>query len=243
MPVTPDKPGPYAPASAILEVVNRHRTKGLPQTIDAEVLGRIGISDSLIPRTLQALQTLDLLDADGKISAVLEGIRLAPEAEFQQRLRDWLTSAYAEALQFVDPATDDETGIRDAFRSYNPVGQQPRMVTLFSGLFRAAGVGPEKPVPAQRAKSPISKPKGPMKIVKATRKPSIGEVPGVTGAFHSGLPPALSGLLASLPQGGKSWTVTEQDAFLQTFKAVLTFCYPTRAEAEGGSEEDLEEAD
>ena len=144
MPVTQDKPAPYAPATAILALVERHRSKGLPTPVNADVLGRAQVSSSLIPRTLQALETLDLIDAEGKPTPVLEGIRLAPEAEYQKRLAEWLTAAYADALAYVDPATDDETSVRDAFRSYTPVGQQPRMVTLFTGLFKAAGIGPEQ---------------------------------------------------------------------------------------------------
>lgn len=55
MPVTVDQPAPYAPASAILDLIERHRNKGLPAMVDADALGRAGVSDSLIPRTLQAL--------------------------------------------------------------------------------------------------------------------------------------------------------------------------------------------
>lgn len=102
------------------------------------------MAESLIPRTLQALHTLDLIDEQGKPSETLEGIRLAPEAEYKQRLSQWLKGAYADVLAFVDPASDDEIAIRDAFRNYQPVGQQPRMVTLFLGLAAAAGMAAEK---------------------------------------------------------------------------------------------------
>ena len=63
MPVTANSPAPYAPTSAILGLIERHRNKGFTR-LDAEVLGRSGVSDSLISRTLQALQTLDLIDDD-----------------------------------------------------------------------------------------------------------------------------------------------------------------------------------
>ena len=116
MPVTPDRPGPYAPASAILELVQRYRTRGLPTPINGEVLARSGISDSLIPRTLQTLQTLDLIDEAGAPTQVFEGIRRAPEAEYQQRLREWLNNAYADALNYIDPATASDVEVRDAFR-------------------------------------------------------------------------------------------------------------------------------
>src|SRR5207237_8351825 len=124
MPVTKDRAGAYAPTSAILSLVHRHRDRGLPSPVNAEVLARAGVSDSLIPRTLQSLQALDLISEDGTPTETLEGLRLAPEAEFKDRLGQWLTAAYADALQFVDPATDDEVKIRDAFRHYVPTGQQ-----------------------------------------------------------------------------------------------------------------------
>lgn len=226
MPVTADQPAPYAPASAVLGLIDRHRNKGLPSPVDADVLARAGISASLIARTLQALLALDLITEDGKPSPVLEGLRLAPEAEFKQRMVEWLNHAYADALQYVDPATADETQIRDAFRSYKPVGQQNRMVSLFSGLFAGAGVAPEKqrtvPVrklvlkrPASTAPRPAAS--TPLKAVN------------VAAFANPGLPPALSGLLASLPTDGGGWTKADRDRFVATFGAVLDFCFPVQA--------------
>jgi hypothetical protein len=154
--VTPDKPAPYATSNSILEIIDRHRNRGLPSPVDAEVLARSGIPESLIPRTLQSLQTLDLIDEDGRPSQILEGIRLAPEAEFRRRLAEWLQAAYADVLLFVDPAKDDETAIRDAFRNYNPIGQQPRMITLFLGLMTAAGLAGDKEAQPRRSRPPTS---------------------------------------------------------------------------------------
>jgi len=225
MPVTPDQPAPYAPSSAIIELVERHRNKGLPTPVDADVLARAGISGSLIPRTLQAMQTLDLIDADGKPSQVLEGIRLAPEAEYLPRLGEWLAGAYGDALQFVDPATDDETRIRDAFRNYKPVGQQSRMVTLFIGLFKAAGITPIKAaVGSTRPKlAPVRTRTRP--INKSSVQPPPPKTNGAV-SFDGSLPPALSGLLASLPTHGQGWTKAEREAFMTTFGVVLDFCFP-----------------
>jgi hypothetical protein len=140
VPVTMEKSAPYATTTAILELIDRHRNKGLPSPVNADVLARSGISESLIPRTLQALQALDLIDEQGNRTPTLEGLRLAPEAEFRSVLSDWLRSAYADVLQFLDPSTAKESDFRDAFRKYNPIGQQPRMITLFQGLMTAAGM-------------------------------------------------------------------------------------------------------
>ena len=139
MAVTSDKPAPYAPSKTILDLIDRHRQKGLSIPVNADVLMRAGIPESLISRTLQALQTLDLIDKDGKPTPTFEGIRLAPETEYKKRLEDWLKGTYADVFTFVDPSTDDETRVRDAFRTYNPVAQQPPMGSAVSGTCAAAG--------------------------------------------------------------------------------------------------------
>jgi hypothetical protein len=226
MAVTQDRPSPYAPASAILAIIEKYRNRGLPSPIDAGVLERAGISSSLVPRTLQALQALDLINDEGRPTQVLEGIRTAPEAEYKNRLAAWLTDAYADALAFVDPATATETDIRDAFRKYTPHGQQDRMVSLFTGLFTAAGVMPERD-----RKSPLRAKATPAKqrLIYSTPPKARNVKPSLIGNSYTatpGLPPALAGLLQSLPANGQSWTQDARDKFYVTFGAVLDFCVP-----------------
>lgn len=224
MAVTTDQPAPYAPASAILDLIERHRNRGLPPVVDADVLARAGVSDSLIPRTLQSMKTLDLLTDDGRPSEVFEGIRLAPSAEYQQRLTEWLNAAYSDALTFIDPATDDEVAIRDAFRKYIPTGQQGRMVTLFMGLFTAAGVMPARQKQAGSPKAASAAPR--QKATTIRRAPAKSAVVQQQARPHTaGLPPALSGLLATLPAEGGYWTKERRDQFLATFGAVLDYSF------------------
>ncbi len=231
MAVTKDKPAPYAPASAVLDIVGRYRNRGLVFPVTAEVLGRIGISDSLISRTLQALQTLDLINDVGNPTGTLEGIRLAPEAEYKKRLEDWLKGAYADVFAFVDPSTDEEVRIRDAFRSYQPVGQQNRMVTLFQGLCAAAGLIPDKAAPSPRARAPArasgNAPQSGLSFIKTAKKLAAQPTSTVISR-PQGLPPALSGLLESLPDPSQGWYQKTRDRFLTTFQAVLDFCIPIR---------------
>lgn len=226
MPVTQDGPAPYAPPKAILDLVLRHRNKGLPSPVDADVLARSGIPDSLIPRTLQSLKILDLLNDDGSISEALERIRLATEAEYQPRLAEWLNAAYADALAYIDPATADEVDIRDAFRKYNPTGQQTRMVTLFMGLFTAAGVMPDRERPAKKvvARRLLPRPAPANRERKQASGPFKAELPLYTP--QGGIPPALAGLLADLPANGAGWTKEKRDAFKATFSVVLDYCIP-----------------
>jgi len=243
MPVTVDQPAPYAPASAVLELIERHRNKGLPPVVDADVLARAGVSDSLIPRTLQAFKTLDLLTEEGRPTDVFEGIRLAPTAEYQQRLTEWLSAAYADALSYVDPATDDEVAIRDAFRKYIPTGQQGRMVTLFMGLFTAAGVMPSRaktaaPKRAAQANS-SAKPKVGLTNSQKAAVRSLGgdrqrQHEPHTPSFGGSIPPALAGLLASLPTNGQ-WTQVQRDKFMAAFPVMLDFAFEIVPESASGS--------
>jgi hypothetical protein len=191
--------------------------------VTSEVLARAGIADSLVPRTLQALQTLDLVRDNGNPTDMLEGLRLAPEAEFKQRLADWLRTAYADVFAFVDPSIDDEVRIRDAFRNYQPIGQQPRMVTLFQGLCSAAGLIPEKPRVRVAVDRPRTRPHAaPIRPINGSN--DLARNSSLPKTLSTGLPPALAGLLESLPKDG--WTVGQRDKFVTTFKAVLDYVIP-----------------
>lgn len=190
-----------------------------------EVLARSGVSDSLIPRTLQALKTLELIDGNGMPTETLENLRRVPEPEFKNAVASWIRSVYADVLAFADPA-DDETTIRDAFRNYNPVGQQARMVSLFMGLCRFAGLrtdGEAQPAKRRTPRKPAASGNAsttPMRRTKPT--PHVKQQHA-----HDGLPPPIAGLLTSLPADGE-WTQAERDRFVTTFKAVLDFCYQVR---------------
>lgn len=241
MAVTAEKSAPYAPAKTITDLIERYRSRGLPSPVNAEVLGRAGVSESLIPRTLQALQTLDLIDETGKPTQTFEGIRLAPEGEYKKRLEDWLKGAYADVFSFVDPTTDDEVRVRDAFRNYQPMGQQARMVTLFMGLCAAAGLLPEKTQQARPAPRPRT----------TTAQSSKRATPPKPKPLHLGahfsdsgsnLPPALSGLMASLPSPATGWTQADRDKFVTTFQTVLDYAIPiVEQDADDEGEEDFHE--
>jgi hypothetical protein len=226
MAVTADRPAPYAPTKAILGIIDRYRHRGMTSPITADVLARAGISDSLISRTLQALVTLDLINADGVPTPTLEGIRLAPEAEYKKRLEDWVKGVYADVFSYVDPTRDDETRIRDAFRTYQPVAQQPRMVSLFQGLCAAADLAPEKTSATSRqTPSPVGTPR-----LRAGARRGVAErskdTPRHKSDSISGLPAPLAGLLASLPPAEEGWTSTDREKFMTTFRAVLDYSIP-----------------
>jgi hypothetical protein len=244
MPVTADRPAPYATSNAILDIIERHRDRGLPTPVTGEVLARAGIAETLVARTLQSLHTLDLIDAEtGTPTQTFEGLRLAPEAEFKQRLADWLRGTYADIFAYFDPAKDDEVDARDAFRNYKPVGQQGRMVALFMSLCMAAGLIPEKSATASKTagRQRSAAPRAALRPAAAARKPvnaranhTLGDVTQSATATTSSLgslPAPLAGLLASLPARGGGWPQATRDKFVSTFEAVLDFCFPIVADA------------
>lgn len=222
MPILPNGLAPYAPAATILSVIDRARDRGLPTPVTKDVLMRAGVTDSLIPRTLQALQLLELINEDGTWTQNLETLRRAPQAEMQSRFAEVIRSVYGDVFQYVDPATASATQVRDAFRSYAPHGQQDRMVTLFLGLCQRAGiVAGEAPAKTREVRTRTNAP--PKSSVKP--KPNISQY----GA-QPNLAPPLAGLLATLPEGG--WTKNDRDRFMGAFTAMLDYCIPVRTEAE-----------
>lgn len=144
---------PYAPPATVMAVVERHRRVAIPQ-FDVPTLQRIGVSDSLAPRTLQALKLLGLVDESGKPTEEFEKLRKAPTAEVNDVLAGILRQAYAAVFSILDPTAASGEEIEDAFRHFVPSGQRPRMVTLFTGLLREAGLiddVPAKNVSARRS--------------------------------------------------------------------------------------------
>jgi hypothetical protein len=153
-------------------------------------------------------------------------------------MAEWLNASYADALTFIDPATATETEVRDAFRGYKPHGQQDRMVTLFLGLFEAAGIAPER----KKRSSPRPQNGASVRLIRRERSaaspssaapppPTLTHTPHRREPHITGFPPALAGLLTSLPQPGETWTKGDRERFLRTFEAVLDFCYPVTTAA------------
>jgi hypothetical protein len=140
---------PYAPTANVISVINRVRTRNLPDVVNNDFLRIAGISDLLFGRAMQAIHFLSLLDADGRPSDKLRGLASAPEAEYKALLAGIVRDAYADDFKSVDPSKDGQGQIVDAFRKYEPRSQTTRMVMLFLGLCREAGI-PVKDSPRDR---------------------------------------------------------------------------------------------
>ena len=228
---------PYAPPATMIEVIDRYRDRGLTLPITTEVLERAGVPESLSQRTLQALRLLNFIDAEGNPSSELERLSRAPEGEWQQGLQEMLTAAYGEVFKFVDLSKDGIDRVRDAFRPFNPRGQQERMVTLFLGLCEWAGMDVTAAAASRKKPGGVADANGKVKARPARRSPTVVKTDkhppqrqraqGST-AGASDLPPGLVGLLQEVPRDGKGWTEDTRDRFIDAFTAVLNFTVPLR---------------
>ena len=235
-----DGTAPYAPPKTVIDLIHRFRDKGLTTPFDLGVLDRAGISSGLAPRVLQALKLLDLIDAAGNPTDALESLRRAPSSEFQAILAEVVRSAYADVFYFVDPSEDSTEAISDAFRSYNPPGQRDRMVTLFLGLCKEAGIIEGKPAPRT---STNGRPARQTAEAKPRRSPTR---PSTRGKLQQGLgstplPPQLEGLLKTLPNPPEDgWTSARRDQFIAAWKATIDYTYPIREQLPPGDESSAE---
>jgi hypothetical protein len=225
MALTKSGNAPYGPPSAVIEVIDRFRNRGLSVPIDLDVLQMTGVSESLAPRTLQALRLLDLITDDGYPTTEFQELREVPSDRYQDRLAAHIKQVYAEVLSFVDPASDPIERVEDAFRAFQPHGQRARMVTLFLGLCTEAGLidrvdgrSTRPKTPARKTTASVPKPQGrgtPSSLAQTAMDLAVG-----------GLPPAIIGLIGQLPSNGTSWTADRRDTFLKVLRVTLDYVYP-----------------
>jgi len=243
MAVVSSGPAPYSPTSPVLAIVQGYRSRGWSPPFNLDLVQKAGVTASLAPRVLQSLRLLDLIDGDGNPTPAFEGLRRVPQSDFQTALAAIIKTAYAEVFQFVDPATETDERIRDQFRSYEPLGQLNRMVSLFLGLCVEAGLrtaDASKSQPAAR-KSAAGGRRTTLSSHDKIKRGLVRLASGTTRPYErenelalSNLPPALAGLLASLPKPGDSWTREARDRFVSIFPGTLDFCYPVSTTVIGG---------
>lgn len=221
MAVSKESPAPYTAGAALLTVIRRYREKGLTSPFTPDVLVRAGVTDSLVPRTMQALLALDLIDDKGVPTATMQKLRTVPEKDYTAAVAEWVQSAYAEVFSFIDPRTHNAIEIRDAFRAYQPQGQQDRMVALFMALCAEGGLADESKKAESRPR--LRKPRQATNSAAPTQRRTT-PTPAATAG---GLPPALAGLMQSIPHD-TGWTKEMRDKFVTTFQAVLDFVVPIR---------------
>src|SRR6266536_4395065 len=145
---------PYAPPSNVIAVLKRARSRNLRDRIDGDFMRWAGIPDRSHNRVAVALRFLGLIDEGRRSTVTLRALAAAREDEYRDLLSARIRDAYREDFDRVDPAEDTHATIVDAFKPYEPRSQTDRMVMLFLGLCREAGIPVTEAPRERRMKSP-----------------------------------------------------------------------------------------
>jgi hypothetical protein len=237
-----DGPAPYGPPSALIEVIERYRERGLQTPLTDEVLVKAGVSESVVRRVAVALKLLDLVDADMNPTEALKQYQQAATDDAKAVLEKVIRDAYEPVFSFVNPAIDPPERVRDAFRSYEPRGQQDRMVTLYMGLCRYVGIAAE-PADVGERLSEARRQRiltAPARArARAKTKESGAGITKTQQQFmpsnvgQAALPAAVEGLVRELATIGPGWSRERRDQFMQVWTAVVDFSYPPRDRTTG----------
>ncbi|MDP9313225.1 MAG: DUF5343 domain-containing protein [Chloroflexota bacterium] len=242
---------PYAPSSNVIAVLQRLRSRKLPERIDGEYLRSAGVSEGTVGRTLFALSFLHLIEESGAPTAALRQIATSTDEEYQAILAGIIRDVYRDVFEVLDPREDSQDRILNFFRRYTPASQRQRMVIFFLGLCREAGIA-TMDVPRNRPSSAGSSSKGngakgtSAKVSAAKSSKPIGRAPSrAVGSPASveertrggmNIPPALELLVRSLPAEGKPFPAARREQWLQMASATLAFVYPEDDEGEDEAE-------
>jgi hypothetical protein len=176
---------PYAPPSNVIAVVQRARSRNLRDRIDSDFMRLAGVPDRAHNRVATALRFLGLIDEGRRPTDTLRALAAAREEEYRDLLSAAIRSAYQEDFDRVDPAEDTHAQIVDAFKPYEPRSQHDRMVMLFLGLCREAGI-PVSEAPRERrmkrpagTRAPRPAPRPSERPPGAAVTPSVGDAPGL----------------------------------------------------------------
>jgi hypothetical protein len=140
---------PYAAAANVMAVLDRTRRINLPERVNADFLEIVGIPEVSRGRVLEALRFLGFIGEDYRPTDVLRAYAGAPDDEVRDLLAAAIRDAYSDDFGRVNPAEDTQARIIAAFRRYQPRSQTNRMVMLFLGLARSAGI-PVQDAPRER---------------------------------------------------------------------------------------------
>jgi hypothetical protein len=186
---------PYGAAANVIGVLARARTRNLPDVVNDDFLRISGVPEVVFGRVSEALRFLDLVGEDNSPTEKLREIARAAEEPYRVALARTVREAYQEDFSNVDPGQDGQQQIIDWFRRYEPRSQTARMVMLFLGLCREAGI-PVKEAPRER---------------KMQGKSRQGKVPSVRSRGSSSPAGRGSGGSTPDPSPGTLFGVTESD--------------------------------
>src|SRR6266849_5304253 len=137
-----EKTAPYGPYANVLTVIRHARERDLKEPVTSQLITTIGIPEGNATRAMQALRFLKLLDEEGYLTESFRLLSNAPSDEYPGLLEQILRDAYELVFMALKPATATDQQYINAFRLYQPKAQRNRMIILFKGLCREAGLIP-----------------------------------------------------------------------------------------------------
>jgi hypothetical protein len=232
---TQDNFAPYPPIENVLRVLSKARSGGIRGPIDTNFLIQLGINDSMAPRTIRALGFLGFIDGNGKATPLFEKYVQASDEEAATVLRQALEQAYAAIFRAVDPVTDSRQKVFNAFRTMKPQGQWDRMVTLFLGLCKEAGMD-VKDAPSARARasdSPreqrASKSRSSTKEPESVRPASMRWISPSSYDLTEPLDPSLLAFLGKLREIKSAEAL---DTWYQAFRTLFAYVLSTNPKSD-----------
>ena len=218
---------PYAPPANVIAVLKRARSRNLPERIDSDFLRLAEVPEPSHRRVTVALRFLGLIDEGGRPTDTLRALAATPEEEYRDLLSTAIRNAYKEDFdRGIDPAEDTHAKIVDAFKPYQPRSQTDRMVMLFLGLCREAGI-PVMEAPRERKmKGTSGGPRPARSSSRSTERASAAPAGPRRDAMPP--PPAPAGLLFGVTDDDIALLGDEQ--FEQVW-AALGVVARTRAQA------------
>jgi hypothetical protein len=222
---------PYPPPSNMTAVLQRLRSRNLPEHVNIEYLRDAGIPDGTLTRTFFGLRFLGLVNEYGEPSSALRQIATSTDEEYQTTLAGLMRTAYEEVFASIDPSQDDQSRIVNFFRRYTPASQRDRMVIFFLGMCREAGI-PTLDAPRRRETATASRTRS--KTTTATKSRKRENPSGDSKPPGAGTHSALEMLIRSLPPVGQPFPADRREQWMNMAKATLEFMYPETTERQVG---------
>lgn len=167
---------PYAAPANVIAVLKRTRSRNLPERIDGDFLRLAEVPEASYRRVTVALRFLGLIDEGRRPTDTLKALAAARDEEYVNLLSTVIRDAYKQDFDRIDPAEDTHAKIVAAFQPYKPRSQTDRMVMLFLGLCREAGI-PVNEAPRERKMKGTSGPRStrssPRTVERASAAPAV----------------------------------------------------------------------
>jgi hypothetical protein len=221
---------PYIAYRTLLDLVDKMARDGFPPQIDKSYLDNY--SGGYGSQVIAALESLGLLEENGKLSERLKELAQGDEAARKHIMKEILTERYPTVVE-LGRINATQGQHEDAFRELGVRGDTLRKaIAFYRNAAEFAGIPLSKNFRVPRVQ-PSGKPRVKKQEGEDLPPPPLPPPP----AHQSELPGALVGLLDKLPREGEGWIKDDKDRFMNAFTAFIDLFYPiVEPEYEGGEE-------